>query len=45
MRFAERKVVDADLRRHDDKIDRAQYQTIRLILGVDLVGDLSLLHP
>jgi hypothetical protein len=27
-------VLDADLRRHDDKIDRAHYRTIRLNLGV-----------
>jgi hypothetical protein len=32
-------VVDADLRRHDDMIDRAHYQTIRLILGVALAYD------
>src|ERR1700683_2793066 len=34
-------VVDADLRRHDDKVDRAHYQTIRLILGVALATNLS----
>ncbi len=26
-------VVGADLRRHDDKVDRAHYQTVQLILG------------
>src|SRR5580658_7059438 len=37
-------VVDADLRRHDDKIGRAHYQTIRLILGVALVVNLPALR-